>query len=111
MDAVWIIFVCAFALCVLITVIKQVCLRMTRAKLMQESLPFTVYATIRNADEAEYIVRSVMERVKWLDLYGMCRIVCMNPNEDPEIDTIIRKLTQKYPFAENGTFQTRKNVL
>ena len=60
MDAVWIIFVCAFALCVLITVIKQVCLRMTRAKLMQESLPFTVYATIRNADEAEYIVRSAL---------------------------------------------------
>ena len=59
----------------------------------------------------EYIVRSVLERVKWLDLYGMCRIVCLNPTNDPEIDAIIRRLVQKYPFAEIGAFQTRKNVL
>ena len=70
-----------------------------------------VYATIRRADDAEYIVRSVLERVKWLDLYGMCRIVCLNPTNDPEIDAIIRRLVQKYPFAEIGAFQTRKNVL
>ena len=30
---------------------------------------------------------------------------------DPEIDAIIRRLVQKYPFAEIGAFQTRKNVL
>lgn len=111
MEPILIVLVCALGFCILITVIKSVCLRMTRSKLMQDELPFTVYATIRKADEAEYIVRSVMERVKWLDLYGMCRIVCLNPTEDPEIDTIIRKLTQKYPFAENGAFQMRKNVL
>ncbi|MGN0478636.1 MAG: hypothetical protein ACI4GO_04325 [Hominenteromicrobium sp.] len=111
MEPIWIALFSALALCVLVAAVKRICLRMTRSKLMQESLPFTVYATIRSADEAEYVVRSVLERVKWLDLYGMCRVVCLNPNEDPEIDTIIRKLTQKYPFAENGAFQTRKNVL
>ena len=30
---------------------------------------------------------------------------------NPEIDAIIRRLVQKYPFAEIGAFQTRKNVL
>ena len=30
---------------------------------------------------------------------------------DPEIDAIISRLVQKYPFAEIGAFQTRKNVL
>ena len=87
------------------------CLRVTRSKMLEDALPFTVYATIRRADDAEYIVRSVLERVKWLDLYGMCRIVCLNPTNDPEIDAIIRRLVQKYPFAEIGAFQTRKNVL
>ena len=82
-----------------------------QAQMLEDALPFTVYATIRRADDAEYIVRSVLERVKWLDLYGMCRIVCLNPTNDPEIDAIIRRLVQKYPFAEIGAFQTRKNVL
>ena len=91
--------------------VRSVCLRVTRSKMLEDALPFTVYATIRRADDAEYIVRSVLERVKWLDLYGMCRIVCLNPTNDPEIDAIIRRLVQKYPFAEIGAFQTRKNVL
>ncbi len=95
----------------LLFAVRSVCLRVTRSKMLEDALPFTVYATIRRADDAEYIVRSVLERVKWLDLYGMCRIVCLNPTNDPEIDAIIRRLVQKYPFAEIGAFQTRKNVL
>ena len=67
--------------------------------------------TIRRADDAEYIVRSVLERVKWLDLYGMCRIVCLNPTNDPEIDAIIRSdhtLCKKYPFAGDWGFSNTK---
>lgn len=111
MDIVLIVFGCALLLCILLTAFRSVCLRVTRSKLLESELPFTVYVSIKKPDEAEYIVRSVMERIKWLDLYGMCRVVCLNPANDPEIDEIIRKLTRKYPFAEIGAFQTRKNVL
>lgn len=111
MEPIGIALVCAFTLCIFLFAVRSVCLHVTRSKMLEDALPFTVYATIRRADDAEYIVRSVLERVKWLDLYGMCRIVCLNPTNDPEIDVIIRRLVQKYPFAEIGAFQTRKNVL
>lgn len=111
MEALLGILIAALVLGLLVTIIKGVSLRMTKVKLMHDSLPFTVYAKIETADEAEYTVRCVLERIRWLDLYGMCRVVCLNPSEDPEIDAIIHRLTQKYPFAEIGAFQTRKNVL
>ena len=79
--------------------------------LLREEAPFTVYVTAQTADQAEYVVRSALERVKWLDLYGMCRIICLNPSGDPEIETIYRNLIRKYPFAEIGALQTRKDVL
>lgn len=111
MEPILIVLFSALVICILITVVKAVSLSMTRSKLLQEEMPFTVYATVKTADEAEYIVRSAMERVKWLDLYGMCRVICLNPSGDPEIDGILRRLVEKYPFAEIGALQTRKNVL
>ena len=86
MEPIGIALMCAFTLCIFLFAVRSVCLRVTRSKMLEDALPFTVYATIRRADDAEYIVRSVLERVKWLDLYGMCRIVCLNPANDPEID-------------------------
>ena len=74
MEPIGIALVCAFTLCIFLFAVRNVCLRVTRSKMLEDALPFTVYATIRRADDAEYIVRSVLERVKWLDLYGMCRI-------------------------------------
>lgn len=99
------------SVCLFILVMKYVWLRLTKCRLLREELPFTVFATVRTADEAEYVVRCAMDRVKWLDLHGMCRIVCLNPSNDPEIDAILRRLVQIYPFAQIGSLQTRKNVL
>lgn len=97
--------------CAFIVFSKYISLRITKCRLLREELPFTVFATVRTPDEAEYIVRCAMERVKWLDLHGMCRIICLNPSNDPEIDEILRRLVQIYPFAQIGSLQTRKNVL
>lgn len=111
MEPIIIVLLCMLACCVAVALVKAVSLHMTKARLMREEIPFTVFATVRTADEAEYVVRCAMERVKWLDLYGMCRVVCLNPSENPEITEILRRLTQKYPFAEIGSLQTRKDVL
>ena len=111
MEPIGIALVCAFTLCIFLFAMRSVCLRVTRSKMLEDALPFTVYATIRRAeDDAEYIVRSVLERVKWLDLYANA-FQLGELQDDPEIDAIIRRLVQKYPFAEIGAFQTRKNVL
>ena len=99
------------AACMLALIVKWISLRMTKCRLLREEVPFTVFATIRTADEAEYIVRCAMDRIKWLDLHGMCRVICLNPSNDPEIDEILRRLVQIYPFAQIGSLQIRKNVL
>ena len=62
-----------YAVYLFLFAVRSVCLRVTRSKMLEDALPFTVYATIRRADDAEYIVRSVLERVVRLDLCGMCR--------------------------------------
>ena len=111
MDSVLAGLILVLGICVAITLVKAFCLHATRSRLMGEKEPFVVHALVRRADEAEYIVRCVMERVKWLDLYGMCRIVCLNVNDDPEVEKILKKLVQKYPFAEIGSMQMRNNVL
>ena len=100
-----------YCVCIVIFAVKYISLHMTKSRLLQEELPFTVFATIYKPDDAEYIVRCVMDRVKWLDLHGMCRVVCLNPLEDPDVDAVLQRLVQIYPFAQIGSLQTRKNVL
>ena len=111
LEPIVIVLICMLACCVAVATAKAVSLWLTRSRLLREEAPFTVYVTAQTADQAEYVVRSALERVKWLDLYGMCRIICLNPSGDPEIETIYRNLLRKYPFAEIGALQTRKDVL
>ena len=111
LEPIVIVLICMLACCVAVAAAKAVSLWLTRSRLLREEAPFTVYVTAQTADQAEYVVRSALERVKWLDLYGMCRIICLNPSDDPEIGTIYRNLLRKYPFAEIGALQTRKDVL
>ena len=59
MEPIGIALVCAFTLCIFLFAVRSVCLRVTRSKMLEDALPFTVYATIRRADDAEYIVREV----------------------------------------------------
>lgn len=111
LEPIVIVLICMLACCVVTAAAKAVSLWLTKSRLLQEEAPFTVYVTAKNAGEAEYVVRSAMERIRWLDLSGMCRVVCLNPTGDPEIEEIYKKLIRKYPFTEIGALQTRKDVL
>ncbi len=102
MEPVLLAMILVLAVCAVITAVKAVCLHLTRSRLLAEEQPFTVYASVRAPEEAEYVVRSALERVKWLDLYGMCRVICLNESGDPEVEAVLRRLTLKYPFAEIG---------
>ena len=53
MEPIGIALVCAFTLCIFLFAVRSVCLRVTRSKMLEDALPFTVYATIRRADDAE----------------------------------------------------------
>lgn len=53
MEPIGIALVCAFTLCIFLFAVRSVCLRVTRSKMLEDALPFTVYATIRRADDSE----------------------------------------------------------
>lgn len=60
--------------------------------------PFTLVLPLESAEECECAVRAAAERIRWLDLNGPCRLVCVNLSGDPEIDSICRFLRLRYPY-------------
>lgn len=59
---------------------------------------FSLVVAPKNAEDCECTVRAAAERIRWLDLKGSCRIICVNKSEDPEIDRICRFLMLRYPY-------------
>lgn len=61
---------------------------------------FSVVVEPKGAEDCECAVRAAAERMRWLDLKGPCRLVCLNSRNDPEIDRICRFLALRYPYLE-----------
>lgn len=59
---------------------------------------FSLLVAPESAEECECVLRAAAERLRWLDLKGPCRLVCVNRNGDPEIDKVCRLLALRYPF-------------
>lgn len=60
--------------------------------------PFAVVVRPHSAEDCEVTVRCAAERIKWLDMKGDYRLVCVNESESAEIDRICRYLMLRYPF-------------
>ncbi len=59
---------------------------------------FSLVIAPENGEDCECAVRAAAERMRWLDLKGPCRLVCVNKNGDPEIDSVCRFLMLRYPY-------------
>lgn len=59
---------------------------------------FSVVVTPKSAEECEAVVRAAAERMRWLDMKGGYKLVCVNRSNDGEIDRICRYLMLRYPF-------------
>lgn len=57
----------------------------------------TVTVTPRSAEDCEALLRATVERIRFLDFAGECKIICNNPTHDPEIDRLCRLFTVHYP--------------
>ena len=65
MEPIGIALVCAFTLCIFLFAVRSVCLRVTRSKMLEDALPFTVYATIREvAGFIRHVPHCVLESDK-----------------------------------------------
>ena len=61
---------------------------------------FSIVVAPESAEDCECVVRAAAERMRWLDFKGPCRLVCVNRTEDPEIDSICRFLSLRYPYLK-----------
>lgn len=59
---------------------------------------FALVAAPESGEDCECVLRAAAERIRWLDLKGPCRLVCLNRRGDPEIDSICRFLQLRHPF-------------
>lgn len=59
---------------------------------------FSVVVAPESAEDCECTVRAAAERMRWLDLKGPCRLVCVNRGGSTEIDRICRFLALRYPY-------------
>ena len=53
-----------------------------------------------SAEECEFVVRAAAERMKWLEKNRSCRLICLNREEDPDIDLICELLSEQYPYLQ-----------
>lgn len=57
----------------------------------------TVLITPQSAEECEALLRATVERIRFLDFAGECKILCQNPTHDPEIARLCRLFSVHYP--------------
>lgn len=50
----------------------------------------------RDAQSCEYSVRQAAEKLRWMNLQAPCGLICLNQENDPEIQCICEKLKKKY---------------
>ncbi len=58
----------------------------------------TLVVVPESPEDCEYTVRMAAERLRWLEIRGPRKLVCVNHSGDPEIDRICRYLLLQYPY-------------
>lgn len=54
-------------------------------------------AILKTADETENTVRSLMKRIRWMELGTPVRLILVDKSGDPEVAEIAGKIIQKFP--------------
>lgn len=58
----------------------------------------TLVVSPESPEECECVLRSAMERIRWLDVKGPVKVICLNRGGDREIEKICRLLSLRYPY-------------
>lgn len=64
------------------------------------ALPFSIVVAPHGPEDCEAVVRAMGERIRWLELKGPCKLVCLNTGDSREIERICRLLALRYPYLE-----------
>lgn len=53
----------------------------------------------RDGEDCEALIRAGVARLQWMGWPG-CRLVCLNPGEDPNVEAICNIFQRRYPNLE-----------
>lgn len=62
-------------------------------------------------EDAEYVLRSAAQRVKWMGRNGPDRVICLDCNMDEETKKLCRMVCRDFPFIEMYTHEEFFNIL
>ena len=95
-------FVVYFLLAVVFTLGLVDLMRSFRFWLLKplETPPIVVELTLTNADECEYQLRAVLERLRWLRAPVTLRVKCVNAAGSREMDAVVRRFAARYRCIE-----------
>lgn len=65
----------------------------------------SVVVVPRSAEDCEYTVRMAAKRMKWFEPNRDCRLICLNVEDDPEINALCNRLSFQYPYLQVSNFQ------
>ncbi|MFI3325487.1 MAG: hypothetical protein R3Y35_04855 [Clostridia bacterium] len=54
-------------------------------------------AVIRDIDEAEITVSSLIERIRWMELDTAVRLILIDKSNDPRVKQVVEKIIIKFP--------------
>ncbi len=60
----------------------------------------TLVVAPEDGESCESLVRTAAQRISWMNLKGPCRLLCVNAENDPEIDSVCRFLALRYPYLK-----------
>ncbi|WP_099204175.1 hypothetical protein [Scatolibacter rhodanostii] len=59
---------------------------------------FVLMVHPKRIDDCEYLIRSAASRMKWMRLRKPCKLICINENDDEEINVLCNYLSVEFPF-------------
>lgn len=101
------VFVLILCVVLMILGVSELCrLVVFRATRSMTKAEFTLLITPQSAEDCEALLRATLERVRFLDFAGECKIICKNPTRNPEIDRLCRLFSVHYPALRAETDKT-----
>lgn len=58
---------------------------------------FYMGVVIKDANQAENTVRSLVERIKWMEIGNPVDIIIVDKTENPEVKLIVKKIIENFP--------------
>ena len=64
----------------------------------------------RDGEDCELLIRAGVARLQWMGWPG-CRLVCLNPGEDPNVEAICNIFQRRYPNLESALAEEKRTLL